>query len=79
MAQVTWDGDKATIWFDEPEMVVVNEANKRDRDFLQGAVIEFLEVLARRYNDEVIREKISDLKRGSAPGLFGRLGEMRLG
>jgi len=68
MAQVTFKDNTATVVFDDPEMVVLNEAIRRNRDFLQEALMELLRAHGRAHNNEIIQEKIAEIR-----GQFGRL------
>lgn len=58
------------IHLDDPETVTADEATRRDRDWLQNLVTEFLRVKAREFNDQAIREAIFRAKVGTA-GKFG--------
>ena len=74
MAQVQFVGDTAVITFDERDKPVVDKAKGTDPDFLQNAVIEFLNVTARNQNQAELLQKIEEIKLGQ----FGKLGTMRM-
>ncbi len=74
MAQVQFVGDTAVITFDERDKPVIEKAKSTDPDFLQNAVIEFLNVTARNQNQAELMQKIEEIKLGQ----FGKLGTMRM-